>query len=91
MSFFNNAMNIVRNTSTSDATLSMLEKLQSQGNIIMATLAEVKSAIATLDEKVATNNALITDLKAKLASVAAASSVDLDAVLAEINKITPTA
>lgn len=89
MSFFNNAMNIMRNTSTSDATLSMLAKLQSQGTNIMATLVDVQNALKALDTKVTASNVLVADLKTKLETVAAASAVDLDAVLAEINKIAP--
>lgn len=54
MTFFNNVLNILRNTSTPDATLKLLATLQSQGIHIMATLIEVQNALAKLANDTAT-------------------------------------
>ena len=66
MSFFNNAMNIMRNASAPDATLTLLAKLQSQGTLIMATLAEVQNALTKLANAAAVEKAEA--LAAQLAS-----------------------
>lgn len=85
----NKIINIIRNVSASDASLTMLAKIYHQGVLTMATVAELHTALDTLNATIVAEQAkvlaAVTALQTQLNNGTAITAADLDTILAQIN------